>query len=52
MKMGEQTGNPISEKLAKAIVRKYGKKKEFLNVEDCQKVIKRSYANFSKKVSP
>lgn len=52
MKMGDQTGNPISEKLAKAIVRKYGKKKDFLNVEDCQKVIKRRYANLTKKLSP
>ena len=52
MKMGEQTGVHVSEKMAKAIVKKYGKKKEFLNIDDCQKVVKRRYANVSKRFSP
>ena len=52
MKIGEQTGVHVSEKTAKAIVKKYGKKKDFMNIEDCQKVVKRRYANVSKRVSP
>ncbi len=49
MKMGEQTGFAVSEKVAKAIVRKYGKRKEFLNIEDCQKVIRRRYGELNKR---
>lgn len=52
MKMGEQTGYYVSETMAKAIVKKYGKRKEFLNVDDCQKVVKRRYNNLSRKNSP
>lgn len=31
--MGEQTGFPVSEKVAKGIVRMYGKRKDFINLE-------------------
>ena len=37
MKMGEGSGVTISEKMAKAIVRKYGKK-DHLNAEDCLRI--------------
>lgn len=32
MKMGENSGVPITAKVAKAIVRKYGKRKDYLDV--------------------
>lgn len=37
----------MTEKMAKAIVRKYGKGKEFLSAEDCSKVINRRYAKIN-----
>ena len=37
MKMGESTGVTITEKMAKAIVRKYGKK-DHMNMDDCVRV--------------
>ena len=41
MKMADNCGITIGEKLAKAIVRKYGKKKDHLNVEDCIRINER-----------
>ena len=41
MKMGESSGVTISEKMAKAIVRKYGKRKEYLDLEDCVRINER-----------
>jgi Ca2+-binding EF-hand superfamily protein len=38
MKMGESSGVAISEKMAKAIVRKYGKRKDYLDLEDCVRI--------------
>jgi hypothetical protein len=38
MKMGENCGVSITQKMAKAIVRKYGYHKDFLSIEDCLKV--------------
>lgn len=35
MKMGESSGVTISAKVAKAIVRKYGKRKDHLDLDDC-----------------
>lgn len=35
----------MTEKVAKGIVRRYGKKKDFLSAEDCTRVIHRRYAN-------
>jgi hypothetical protein len=35
----------MTEKVAKGIVRKYGKRKEYLTAEDCLKVIHRRYNN-------
>jgi len=35
MKMGESTGVTINEKVAKLIVKKYGKRKDHMTVEDC-----------------
>lgn len=37
----------MTEKVAKGIVRKYGKRKDFLTAEDCTKVIHRRYANLN-----
>lgn len=34
----------MTERIAKGIVRKYGKGKDFLTVDDCTKVIHRRYA--------
>lgn len=34
----------MSERIAKGIVRKYGKRKDYLGLEDCKKVIHRRYA--------
>jgi len=33
--MGEKSGITIDQRLAKAIVRKYGGRKDHLNLEDC-----------------
>jgi hypothetical protein len=41
MKMSESSGNPITEKTAKGIVRKYGKGKDYLSIEDCLKINER-----------
>ncbi len=40
-------GIPMTEKLAKGIVKKYGKRKDFLTAEDCAKVINRRHANIN-----
>lgn len=48
MKMGEGTGVTITEKMAKLIVRKYGKK-DHLNVDDCLKVNTRRYSKSQSK---
>jgi hypothetical protein len=45
LKRCEEIGVPISEKAAKGIVRKYGKRKDYLSAEDCIRVIHRRYAN-------
>lgn len=47
MKRCEEIGVPMTEKLAKGIVRKFGKRKDHLTAEDCAKVIHRRYANLS-----
>jgi hypothetical protein len=41
MKMGENCGVNIDERTAKAIVRKFGNRKDHLSVEDCMRVNKR-----------
>jgi hypothetical protein len=41
MKMGENTGIQINQKIAKAIIRKYGKRKDHLNIEDCLRINER-----------
>lgn len=41
MKMAECSGSPITERAAKAMVRKYGKGKDYLSVEDCQRINER-----------
>ena len=43
MKMGENAGIHIPETTAKAIVKKYGKRKGFLNMDDCMRVVKKRY---------
>jgi hypothetical protein len=40
MKMGENNGITVNQKMAKMIVKKYGKK-DFLNAEDCVRINKR-----------
>lgn len=45
LKRCEELGIPMTEKVAKGIVRKYGHRKEHLTVEDCTRVIHRRYAN-------
>lgn len=47
MKRCEDLGITMTEKLAKGIVRKYGKGKDFLTAEDCSKVINRRYAKIN-----
>jgi hypothetical protein len=41
MKMGENSGVQMSAKVAKAIVRKYGRRKDHLDVEDCLRISER-----------
>ncbi len=41
MKAADAVGITFPEKLAKAAVRKYGRRKDHLNVDDCLKLIKR-----------
>jgi ribosome maturation factor RimP len=50
--MGESTGIVITEKIAKLIVRKYGKRKDHLTVEDCINVSRRQSAGRSTSKSP
>ena len=38
MKMGESCGVTVNEKMAKAMVRRYGNRKDHLNLDDCMKV--------------
>ena len=38
MKMAEGSGAAVSERAAKAMVRRYGKGKDYLSLEDCQRV--------------
>jgi len=49
LKKCEELGVPMTEKIAKGIVRKYGKRKDFLSSEDCSSVINRRYANNNNK---
>ena len=35
MRMGEEVGVTVTEKEAREMVRKYGKRKQFLSVDDC-----------------
>lgn len=51
MKLGEQSGVTIGQKLAKAIVRKYGKKKDHLNLDDCLRINHRGHGQ-SRSPSP
>ena len=48
MKMGESSGVTITEKMAKAIVKKYGKK-DHMNVDDCIRVNSRRASKSLKK---
>ena len=41
MKMGESCGVTVNERMAKAMVRKYGNRKDHLNIEDCMKINRR-----------
>lgn len=41
MKAADAVGISFPERLAKAAVRKYGKRKDHLNVEDCMRVLRR-----------
>jgi hypothetical protein len=41
MKMGESSGVQISAKVAKAMVRKYGQRKDHLDLEDCLRINER-----------
>jgi hypothetical protein len=54
MKMGENCGITITEKMAKAMVRKYGKRKDHLDLEDCYRINDRrgTRANSKSKASP
>ena len=47
LKKCEEMGIPMTEKVAKGIVRKYGKRKDHLTVEDCSNVIHRRYDNLA-----
>jgi len=48
MKMGESSGVTVTEKMAKLIVKKYGKK-DHLNVDDCLKINTRRYSKSTSK---
>ena len=54
MKMGESCGVAISERVAKTMVRKYGQRKDHLNVEDCFRINERraNRAGSKSKASP
>jgi hypothetical protein len=41
MKMGESSSVPITSKVAKTIIRKYGRRKDHLDVEDCVRINER-----------
>lgn len=41
MKMAESSGVTITERAAKAMVRKYGKGKDYLSLEDCLRLNER-----------
>lgn len=41
MKMAESSGTAISERAAKAMVRRYGKGKDHLSLEDCLRLNER-----------
>jgi uncharacterized protein with PIN domain len=41
MKAADAVGIAFPEKLAKAAVRKYGKNKDHLNMEDCLRIVQR-----------
>lgn len=45
LKKCEELGVPMTQKVAKGIVRKYGKRKDYLTSDDCAAVINRRYAN-------
>ena len=47
LKRCEELGVAMTEKIAKAMVRKYGKGKDFLTSQDCSKVINRRYAKIN-----
>lgn len=49
LKKCEELGVPMTERVAKGIVRKYGKRKDFLSSEDCSSVINRRYAMINSK---
>jgi len=49
LKKCEELGVPMTERIAKGIVRKYGKRKDFLSSEDCASVINRRYALINNK---
>jgi len=48
MKMAESTGVTMTEKMAKLVVKKYGKK-DHLNIDDCLKVNTRRYSKSTSK---
>ena len=41
MKAGDAVGITFPEKLAKAVVAKYGKKKGYIDINDCLKILKK-----------
>ena len=47
MKMGEQNGMKINEKMAKGMVRMYGGEKGHMSLEDCMKINQRKRSKMS-----
>ena len=52
MKAAESVGVNFPEKLAKAAVRKYGKRKDHLDVNDCIKIVQRREERKNVKSAP
>ena len=52
MKAADAVGISFPERLAKAAVRKYGKRKDHLNVDDCVKMIQRREERKNVKSAP
>jgi hypothetical protein len=52
MKAADAVGISFPVRLAKAAVRKYGKRKDHMNVEDCMKVLRRREERKNVKSAP